>query len=511
MDRKELLRVLYEMEKDAQDSQLKEMLDAFWQDADGGFDMVDLMQHAHSLIIRKTSDPWLRNRWHLCAQKYLVGLNGSDAAKHWDDITHIYAEEVNYYLSCNAVGACLQYGNFVLDRERVPEEVYAQTLGQMIDLLLKMKMYTAVKPYVRKLDLFMKTHCLDDMQNYMMLANLMYAYALTGDREQYEYYQAQLAALSTEGILPVLVHACKIYRMSCMAVLDGYDAQFETEFRRMMPEIIKDEHARAEFYQFDQSFLILPILQKGWAIAGDEWIANCIVIMTEHSTMPDEQAAYYSWFFDEMHADTGKHAQLYATYLELLRACRKETLANAVTEANDTVLTHEIVEKYRKQAATDSLTGLDNRFVYENEIAKLQAKPRLPDDLAILIADMNNLKNTNDTLGHWAGDELICRAAQCLQEAYGHLGHVVRGGGDGVVVLVDAERQELARADAALAEAIRQKSEGKISPVLLSVGCVSIAEMPGASVRDLLNAAEARMYDNKRRFYSMPGHERRRT
>ena len=50
--------------------------------------------------------------------------------------------------------------------------------------------------------------------------------------------------------------------------------------------------------------------------------------------------------------------------------------------------------------------------------------------------DLNGLKKANDTLGHSAGDELICAAANCMKFAFASYGKIYRIGGDEFVVLI---------------------------------------------------------------------------
>ena len=78
---------------------------------------------------------------------------------------------------------------------------------------------------------------------------------------------------------------------------------------------------------------------------------------------------------------------------------------------------------------TDKLTNLQNRRSCEEAQARLQ-RAALPEDLVIMAADVNGLKHVNDSLGHEAGDELICGAADCLQDCFGGYGALFRIGGD---------------------------------------------------------------------------------
>lgn len=66
------------------------------------------------------------------------------------------------------------------------------------------------------------------------------------------------------------------------------------------------------------------------------------------------------------------------------------------------------------QIDTDALTGLYSRSYYIDTLKEYDEKGDLPKDLAAYTIDINGLKTVNDTLGHYAGDELICGASDCI-------------------------------------------------------------------------------------------------
>ena len=65
--------------------------------------------------------------------------------------------------------------------------------------------------------------------------------------------------------------------------------------------------------------------------------------------------------------------------------------------------------------------------------------------------DINGLKTVNDTLGHEAGDELICGAARCIEATLGTWGKCYRTGGDEFIVLAEMDWTETQEALARLA------------------------------------------------------------
>ncbi|MCW3798268.1 EAL domain-containing protein [Sphingomonas sp. BN140010] len=91
----------------------------------------------------------------------------------------------------------------------------------------------------------------------------------------------------------------------------------------------------------------------------------------------------------------------------------------------------------RRVANTDALTGLANRAAFQARIATLGQHSGAD----LLIVDLDDLKEANDSAGHDAGDALIIEAGRRLTEAAGGRGLVARIGGDEfAVLLVDEER-----------------------------------------------------------------------
>ena len=146
----------------------------------------------------------------------------------------------------------------------------------------------------------------------------------------------------------------------------------------------------------------------------------------------------------------------------------------------------KVQEKLYRLSYQDTLTGLDNRNRY---MELLEAGKGLTlEQAGGIYMDLNGLKHCNDRLGHAAGDALICRAADALNEVFP--GEACRIGGDEFVVIccpVSQERFEQQVADLRAALARRD--------VDAAVG--SVWEPVVEDMDAFLREADDRMYREK--------------
>jgi diguanylate cyclase (GGDEF)-like protein/PAS domain S-box-containing protein len=149
----------------------------------------------------------------------------------------------------------------------------------------------------------------------------------------------------------------------------------------------------------------------------------------------------------------------------------------------------------------DHLTGLLNRrgfLVMLPEHRKLAKRGGGP--VVVLYADLDRLKDINDRLGHARGDEAIRAVASALRQTFRETDLVARLGGDEFCVVAQADSRAdpkafVARLDAALVEAGARAG----LPVSMSYGTVLTDWRGLEDARELLERADALMYEDKRR------------
>jgi len=159
----------------------------------------------------------------------------------------------------------------------------------------------------------------------------------------------------------------------------------------------------------------------------------------------------------------------------------------------------KIHEELARQRESDELTGIPNRaYLRRHGPALLSLAARREAPVALLFCDLDRFKAVNDTFGHEAGDLVlgdVARAMAARVRVYDLLARL--GGDEFVVVMPDAGGDEAA----IMAERIRDcvaevAAERGLSGLSVSIGVA--LHVPGQDIDDLVRAADAAMYREKR-------------
>jgi diguanylate cyclase (GGDEF)-like protein len=153
----------------------------------------------------------------------------------------------------------------------------------------------------------------------------------------------------------------------------------------------------------------------------------------------------------------------------------------------------------RDLALTDSLTGLANRRAYDERIEEeLLRAQRMGRSLALLLLDVDHLKQMNDTFGHAAGDQLLRAVADVLRGRTRGIDLAARLGGDEFILLLpETDRAGAMVALERLMEGItEQRIHGRT--IQISAG-VAVYPDDGRTEEDLRRHADDDLYQAKRR------------
>jgi len=200
-----------------------------------------------------------------------------------------------------------------------------------------------------------------------------------------------------------------------------------------------------------------------------------------------------------------QHADGHWVPLEISLAVVRAPDTGAVREVRcalrDVTERHELEEKLRKLAVEDTLTGLPNRRGLAERMEAELALSRRYGGGALLMIDLDDFKQVNDTLGHACGDEVLCRVADVLRESTRESDHVTRLGGDEFAVLLPrVDDAGAAAAATKIIDALREDPELQRlfgHPLTASVGIASMTGTPDLGSGELLLAADRALYAAK--------------
>ncbi|HYX77735.1 MAG TPA: EAL domain-containing protein, partial [Solirubrobacterales bacterium] len=159
--------------------------------------------------------------------------------------------------------------------------------------------------------------------------------------------------------------------------------------------------------------------------------------------------------------------------------------------------------RLRFLADHDALTGLFNRRRFMQELAhQIELSDRYEAGGAVLLLDLDNFKEINDSLGHGAGDEAVRAVALVLQRRLRSSDVVARLGGDEFAILLPQADEESARAVASdLVQALRSHPffvAGRRVRITTSVGAAVFQPGEEHDAETLLASADIAMYETKK-------------
>ena len=164
------------------------------------------------------------------------------------------------------------------------------------------------------------------------------------------------------------------------------------------------------------------------------------------------------------------------------------------------LMEYEEFKKLQVNAATDALTGLYNRRLFDEYSEKeLNRANRYNQQLAFVILDVHKLKEVNDRRGHLLGDQILQLAATTLRKTMRASDFAFRIGGDEFALLLPETDPEQATT---LCRRIRAQYENEIREMKLDVSVtldfgIAVHPQDGDSKRTLLGLADKRLYELK--------------
>ncbi len=161
---------------------------------------------------------------------------------------------------------------------------------------------------------------------------------------------------------------------------------------------------------------------------------------------------------------------------------------------------HSYIEKINRLAHTDALTGCENKTAYDKMVKQLEDSITAGTaEFAVVVLDINGLKETNDSMGHYYGDMLISNCANIIRSTFPGCPLYRVGGDEFALILTDINYSScepyMASLDAALQ--LEQQRSGE-AYVKLAAGSARFSE-GDSCYNDVFTRADRVMYENKRK------------
>jgi diguanylate cyclase (GGDEF)-like protein len=158
-------------------------------------------------------------------------------------------------------------------------------------------------------------------------------------------------------------------------------------------------------------------------------------------------------------------------------------------------------DELRRLSLTDALTGLANRHAFQIRLRdEWRRSRRYRTPLALLLIDVDGLKQVNDRQGHEAGDRILREVAGAIRHTLRSTDAGARWGGDEFAII--APNTSAAAADRLgrrLLTHMKERTRGEEIPVTVSIGVAIFdpASRPVQSTQSLMRAADHALYGAK--------------
>ncbi len=182
----------------------------------------------------------------------------------------------------------------------------------------------------------------------------------------------------------------------------------------------------------------------------------------------------------------------------------KTTIVDVLASTNflrtPVLMEYEDLKKLQVNAATDALTGLYNRRLFEEYFAKeLNRAKRYNQHMALVMMDLHKFKEVNDRFGHQQGDQALQIAAATLRKTLRTSDYAFRIGGDEFALLLLQCDPEQATT---LSRRLRVNYDSAIAPLKIDAPLaldfgVSIFPEDGENKEALIHVADERLYELK--------------
>ena len=174
----------------------------------------------------------------------------------------------------------------------------------------------------------------------------------------------------------------------------------------------------------------------------------------------------------------------------------KEIMELTMYFVSASVANFQLLRQLRIMGSVDMLTGAMNRNEMNERVGRVVSGEDNIRNLGVVFADINGLKRVNDDQGHFAGDQLLKRAAEILRDVFRRC-DVYRAGGDEFMIIVpDTNDDELDN----LCKELKSNELG-FGYACFATGWYWTDD--SQEIRKAMHIADERMYADKKKFYEL--------
>jgi len=290
----------------------------------------------------------------------------------------------------------------------------------------------------------------------------------------------------------------------------------EERYYEVVAESLDKNSSLSSIKSYLTSFEAAENLAKSWSdcVAG----SDCIIV--KNRSEMDYLADLSKEWFDQLVESKVNSVVLFplkynerllgflwATNFAVENTVRiKETLELTTFFLASEISNHQLLGRLELMSTMDMLTGVLNRNAMNDRIAQLAEDEKgLPDTIGIVYADLNGLKNMNDSKGHTAGDSMLKGVAKILRRIFRD-SSVYRAGGDEFVIF--AENVSKDEFDKRLEELYKAAAESEdLSFAIGSIYCDRRTD----DIKAAIKKADEKMYADKDRYYKLHPERKHRT
>ena len=174
-----------------------------------------------------------------------------------------------------------------------------------------------------------------------------------------------------------------------------------------------------------------------------------------------------------------RYGRLHTLDLTLTDLRTEPAVGGVVLNARDVSDNRELERSLKHQALHDALTGLPNREAFANSVGEALNRPNAsPENLAVMIVDLDDFKTINDSMGHEVGDQVLVVVAERIRNCLRLSDSAARLGADEFAIMIEPVGGEQE------ATAIAERILDSVSdPVMLGGRTITLSASAGIARR----------------------------